>query len=283
MKCDPETIHGILEDSLDPESAARAREHVLACEHCSRELGELFAARQALAALMPSQATGAFPPHKAPSMHLVVNRTVHEDAAGPAAGFSGISRPVRIPVRQGLHSTSGPSPQMRLDHGAATGRHAASRTHRPHMFHHLKIFLLAVTILTAFSVLLIVTCRPPGARPATNVTSPQRRTALVPAATDSTAPRTSPAADHPASQALIVAGRANQDTLSYLAVALQVTPGDGVVTHRVKKHETLWDISVEHYGSGAYSDEIARRNGITDPRRMSEGLAIRLPRDVPEL
>jgi len=42
-------------------------------------------------------------------------------------------------------------------------------------------------------------------------------------------------------------------------------------TYVVKKGDTLWAIAVRYYGDGTRWQEIARRNGVADPRKLSIG------------
>lgn len=50
-----------------------------------------------------------------------------------------------------------------------------------------------------------------------------------------------------------------------------------LVRHRVRSGDTLMAISRRFYGSGAWSEKLARLNGVTDARRLWVGREIRVP------
>lgn len=50
-----------------------------------------------------------------------------------------------------------------------------------------------------------------------------------------------------------------------------------VKSHRVRTGETLWSITVQHYGNGAYVNALARYNNITNPRVIISGTTLKIP------
>ena len=72
-----------------------------------------------------------------------------------------------------------------------------------------------------------------------------------------------------------VASKANQ----YTATGLNQRPDtqETPKTVTVKKGDTLWEFAVKYYGDGRRWQEIADRNGITDPRKLTVGKILEIP------
>lgn len=47
--------------------------------------------------------------------------------------------------------------------------------------------------------------------------------------------------------------------------------------HTVKQGDTLWDLADKHYGDGSKWPEIAKANGVTDPRKLQIGQNLTIP------
>jgi len=55
----------------------------------------------------------------------------------------------------------------------------------------------------------------------------------------------------------------------------------GGATHTIKKGDTLWAIAAKMLGSGTRWKEIARLNGIKDPRKVPIGMTLKIPSSKP--
>ncbi len=57
----------------------------------------------------------------------------------------------------------------------------------------------------------------------------------------------------------------------------QVQKQTEVKTHKVLRGETMWSISMKHYGSGIYVNQLATYNKIPNPRHIVTGTTIQVP------
>ncbi len=55
------------------------------------------------------------------------------------------------------------------------------------------------------------------------------------------------------------------------------TVGVGPGAHIVRRGDTLWSIAQQYYGNGARWPDIARANGISNPKKLAVGQQITLP------
>lgn len=61
-----------------------------------------------------------------------------------------------------------------------------------------------------------------------------------------------------------------------VSTGLESRPDERVTpkTYTVRKGDTLWDIAVRYYGSGVYWRSIAKKNGISNPKKLQIGTVL---------
>ena len=72
-----------------------------------------------------------------------------------------------------------------------------------------------------------------------------------------------------------VASMANRYTATGLSQRPDTQETPKSVT--VKRGDTLWGFAVQYYGDGTRWQDIARQNGITDPKKLSVGKVLEIP------